>query len=216
MCNLCPIRVIPNYDIEGLPSSTTDYTHMKSLLSLLFWACLIVTWVACDDPSSAPSKEEHLTDTTVPSTSAPNDRTSEQAPQPRTILENVTGTYTYGDQEDPDNGGGYLVVEQLEDQQLKFQLDLNRGAPNFNSGYASGTMVLKGNTAIWTTEEYNMDGGTGCTISFLFTEDQVVIDQEQGSPVECGFGNGVLASGTYVKQNNKPIFREEGEERSNG
>lgn len=185
---------------------------MKSLLSLLFWACLIVTWIACDAPSSSLSEEKNLTDTTAPSTSVPNDGTSEQAPNSRAIPENVTGTYTYGDQEDPDSGGGYLVIEQLEDHQLTFQLDLNRGAPNFNSGYASGTMVLEGNTAIWTTEEYNMDGGTGCTISFLFTEDQVVVDQEQGSPVECGFGNGVLASGTYAKQDDKPIFRKEEEE----
>ena len=178
---------------------------------MLFWAFLTITWVACDGPANDPSNDGNGTDTTGTTTPKPDPETPEQSGTPRSIPENMTGTYTFGDQEDPDSGGGYLVVEQLEDQQMKFQLDLNRGAPRFNSGYASGTMTLTGNQAIWTTEEYNMDGGEGCTISFVFEADQVVVTQETGGPVECGFGNGVLATGTYAKQADAPIFRKEEE-----
>lgn len=182
---------------------------MKPLFLLLFGACLILTWTACDSPSTNTDPNGNSPDTTEVSSADP---TPEQGTPRATMPENVTGTYVFGDQEDPDRGGGYLVIEQLEDQQLKFQLDLNRGAPSFNSGFASGTIRLEGNKAAWTTTEYQvMEGeGEGCTISFVFEGDQVILTQE-GSPFECGFGHAVFAHGAYDKQNDQPIFRKDGE-----
>ena len=168
--------------------------HFIGLLGLL----LILALAACDDPKPQP-----------PAAGDPApDSTTAAAPAPPEVLpmpDNVTGTYVFGDQEGTE-GGGYLVVKQLEGDQIKFELDLNRGAPNFNSGTATGTLDLKGNRAEFTTTEYDMSGKT-CLISFVFQGDEVVVDQEQGSDMACGFGHAVYAHGTYKKINDQPTFR---------
>ncbi len=122
--------------------------------------------------------------------------------------ENITGTYIFGDQESAE-GGGYLVIEEQDNDSLKFELDINIGAPNYNSGTATGILKLENNTAVFKTSEYSEKDP--CAITFTFNNDHTIeLKQEKGSPFSCGFGNRVFANGLYVKQKEEAIFKYKG------
>lgn len=122
--------------------------------------------------------------------------------------ENITGTYVFGDQESPE-GGGYLVIERQENDSLKFELNINIGAPNYSSGTATGMMKLEKNVAVFGTREYSEK--EPCLITFTFNRDNsVLIKQDEGSSFSCGFGNRVFANGLYTKQKDEAIFGYEG------
>ena len=184
---------------------------MRPFILSTILALFAVAWTACDAPEPAPSTDP-VEDSTTTSTPAPINENSQfkENPNARAMPEDVSGTYIYGDQESSE-GGGYLAIKQLEDGRLKFELDLSNGAPSYHSGTITGTMELDGNTAVFTTREFVMqEGQVPCAISFLFQGDQIIVDQEQGSDMSCGFGQGVIADGTFDKQNSSPIFRYEG------
>ena len=120
------------------------------------------------------------------------------AEQPaRSDTNNFTGTYVM----DPDNeSGGTLMVIQLPDNKLKFDLECNRGAPSYNSGETSGTIAVKNATALFQTTEF----GGECKIRFEFQKNGVVISQT-GSDTDCGFGFGVHCDGKYrLKSRKRP------------
>jgi len=124
------------------------------------------------------------------------------------LPENLTGTYTFGDKEGA-KGGGYLVIERQEDDSLKFELDINIGAPNYNSGSLTGMLKLEGNTAVFNTSEYSKE--EPCAITFTFNSDNSIqLKQDEGSSFSCGFGNRVFANGVYAKQKDEAIFQYEG------
>lgn len=120
------------------------------------------------------------------------------AEQPaRSDADNFTGTYVM----DPgDKAGGTLMVIQMPDNKLQFDLECNRGAPSYNSGEASGTIAVKNATAIFRTTEF----GGECKIRFEFQKNGVVITQT-GSDADCGFGFGVRCDGKYrLKSRKRP------------
>lgn len=124
------------------------------------------------------------------------------------LPENITGSYVFGDKEGAE-GGGYLVIERQENDSLKFELDLNLGAPNYSSGTATGMLKLEDNVAVFKTSEYSPE--EPCTITFTFKSDNSIeINQDAGSPFSCGFGNDVFAHGLYKKQNEEAIFKYDG------
>lgn len=174
------------------------------LLALFAWAC-----DAPEGNDNTPNQP--VTDTLIPPSSGTSEYSSESSSdndaQARGLIEDVSGTYIMGDQEGTE-GGGYLAIQQLDDNQLKFELDLNNGAPNYHSGTAYGTITRDGNVAVYTTSEYAM-GGESCAISFVFEPDQVGVEQKQGSDMACGFGQGVIANGTFKKTSEEAIFRHE-------
>ena len=68
---------------------------------------------------------------------------------------NFTGTYVM----DLGNKVGCtLMVIQMPDEKLQFDLECNRGAPSYNSGETSGTIAVKNAIAIFQTTEF----GDGC------------------------------------------------------
>jgi hypothetical protein len=124
------------------------------------------------------------------------------------LSENITGTYIFGDKEGTE-GGGYLVIQKQADESLKFELDINIGAPNYNSGTATGTIKLEDNVAVFNTNEFSEE--KPCTITFTFNSDNSIeIKQGDSSPFSCGFGNQVFAHGLYKKQKDEAIFKYEG------
>jgi hypothetical protein len=123
---------------------------------------------------------------------------------------NFTGTYLFGEQGGTKRGGS-LVIEVQKENSLKFELDINIGAPNYNSGTAVGMIKLENNVAIFKTHEYVEETETPCTITFTFNKDHsILVTQNEGSPFSCGFGNNVFADGLFLKQNNAAIFKYEG------
>lgn len=165
----------------------------------LFFAFFVV---ACGNDSTSTE-----TDNTTDSTTDTTETTSvDNSSSPSTTMTgNVTGTYLWGDQEG-EGGGGYLAIEKQDDGSLKFELDITNGAPNYHTGTATGTMPLDGNVATFETTEFDGD----CKITFTFNDNSVEIKQVSGNDFECGFGQGVVAQGTYTKDKDEAIFKYEG------
>ncbi len=82
--------------------------------------------------------------------------------------------------------GAWLHTER-RGSELKFSLELNRGAPSYNSGEMSGELIVKNDLAIYQPSELPR-----CTMTFAFTGRTVKV-QQSGSDSDCGFGYGVMA-----------------------
>lgn len=170
----------------------------------LFLFLVVVTFLgACSNPAH-PAQNDHNNHQTDSSQTTDSTQLETSLPSTSTT---ITGTYTFGDQEGT-QGGGYLAIEQLEDNQLKFELDLNNGAPSYHSGSMTGTMTLENNVAVFTTSEYSEEDP--CKITFTFANNTITIEQEKGSEFSCGFGQGVVARGVYNKQQDQAVFKYEG------
>ncbi len=117
----------------------------------------------------------------------------------------LTGTFSY---ELPNNAGsGELKVNQLDDASLRFSLSVTGGPPAHNMGMMEGKATIRdGNVADIITNEY---GGT-CHLQLAFSGNQVVIKTLEGNPPVCGFGNNVIADGTYKLVDELDPFRGEG------
>ncbi len=112
----------------------------------------------------------------------------------------ITGTYSF---ELPNMvGSGELEVLDNGDGTIRFALVVVGPPPAHNQGYMEGTAKLTGNTATLTTAEY----GGKCAIDLSFGEDEVVAKTVSGGSSECGFGNNVMADGTYKRTSDTNPF----------
>ncbi|BDS09976.1 hypothetical protein [Aureispira anguillae] len=172
---------------------------MKPFIHLVI-TLAIFSFVACTGNTN-DTVDNNPTDSTTTTVDSPQLENIPNTPP------SITGTYIFGDQESA-KGGGYLAIEQQENDSLKFELDLNNGAPNYHSGSATGMMALKDNVAIFTTTEFSEEDP--CKITFTFQHNTITISQEKGSEFSCGFGQGVVARGVYTKQKEEAVFKYEG------
>ncbi len=112
----------------------------------------------------------------------------------------ATGTYAF---ELPNEAGsGELEVLDNGDETVRFSLTVVGPPPAHNQGYMEGTASLMGNTATITTTEY----GGKCVIDLTFGEEEVVVKTVTGGSAECGFGNNVMADGTYKRTSDTNPF----------
>jgi hypothetical protein len=116
----------------------------------------------------------------------------------------VTGTY--GFELPNDAGSGELKVLDNGDETIRFKLVVVGPPPAHNQGYLDGTAQLMGNTATITTTDF----GGKCVIELSFGADEVVAKTVTGGSAECGFGNRVMADGTYKLVDDLDPFRGEG------
>ncbi len=188
------------------------YTTIKILFALLTWSSFFFL-ASCDEATTSTDDGELVeqVDTPPPTSIDPNGTSEyyEQGNARSLSADEISGTYTYKNQDSPE-GGGYLVLKQLDNGRVKFELDINNGPPNYHSGTAVGEIELNGNSGVYTTSEYKTAGQQPCAISFMLVEGAVELTQEQGSDMSCGFGQGVVADGIYNKKNNKVLFQYEG------
>lgn len=175
------------------------------LITNFFLGLTTLLLVACD---SSPAGTTTTTTTQDSSDTVKIDSSTAKAVETSVLSEKVTGTYTFGDLEGAE-GGGHLVVEEQADASLKFELNLNIGAPNHSSGTLTGVLKVEDNVAIFNTSEYSEE--EPCAITFTFNSDNsILIKQNEGSSFSCGFGNRVFANGLFVKQKDEAIFKYEG------
>lgn len=74
--------------------------------------------------------------------------------------------------------------------EVKFHLELNRGAPSYNLGIASGEFTIKDYLGVYEQDDYG-----NCTLIFVFVGNKVQVKQvESESGTGCGFGFGVYAN----------------------
>lgn len=109
-----------------------------------------------------------------------------------------TGTWSW---KGPNHSSGVLRTMQTTSA-VRFQLELQRGAPTFNSGFIEGEFALVGTQGIFRGEkEYDE-----CEIIFNFEKSKVVLETDAVKN-RCGFGNGVIAQGNFFRRSKaKPTF----------
>ena len=107
--------------------------------------------------------------------------------------ESLTGSWYWNG---PAQSGGYLRTIQVKDK-LQFQLEVQRGAPSYNSGFIEGEFALQGAQGVFRPEAL-----PDCEIAFDFRKSMVVLSTAAGKN-ECGFGYGVSADGSYYLRNRK-------------
>jgi len=109
----------------------------------------------------------------------------------------ATGTWSWTG---PKESDGYLLTIQKKNR-VQFQLELQRGAPSYNSGFIEGEFELQGNKGSFRTDEFGY-----CEISFEIRKNEIVLTQPTNK-TDCGFGYGVYPEGTYkCISHKKPKF----------
>lgn len=98
---------------------------------------------------------------------------------------------------------GRIQVKALKTNKVVMTFGINKGAPSYNSGSFVDTLGYRNNRSI-----YQPDSAidSGCTITFDFTNGQVVVKEEAGTA--CGFGYGVVADGVFTKTaSGEPVLK---------
>lgn len=97
------------------------------------------------------------------------------------------------------NESGLWLLTHQSKNLVRFQLELSRGAPSYNSGWIQGAVELQNNVGHF---RESTDRGL-CEITFHFQKKRVELTQT-GEYVGCGFGYGVLATGVLQRTSYKP------------
>ena len=116
------------------------------------------------------------------------------------------GTYSFGDNE-CENGCGSLLIHPESDSSVIFYLEVNRGAPNYNSGAVKGKLFMSSENIY----EYNSNKFGACGLVFelddVFMKIKTIVNKNN-----CGFGFNVSADGLYkLLDNNVPEYYTNGE-----
>lgn len=110
----------------------------------------------------------------------------------------VTGTWEY---RGPAESGMWLMTFQTGNE-VRFQLEILRGAPSYNSGWIEGKFLLQGTSGIFRSSEYGK-----CAIKFEFKNLKVRLQEVSLEEQECGFGYNVHADGILtIKSRKMPKF----------
>lgn len=119
------------------------------------------------------------------------------------------GTYGYGTH--PDSGRtGYLKLYPNSDSTLIFSLDLNRGAPSYNSGELVGELILQSDTS-GSFSKNSLDDFIQCQLTFIRDDKSIWIHNTMEND-ECGYGHGVFSYGQYLlKDSSIPLSFTTGE-----
>ena len=113
------------------------------------------------------------------------------------VAGNATGTWEY---QGPAKSGMWLKTRQVG-HRVRFQMEIARGEPSFNSGWIEGQFELNGTSGVFETNEHGH-----CEIKFQFAHSSVHV-MESEEKQECGFGYNVYATGTLnLKNRKKPKF----------
>ena len=110
----------------------------------------------------------------------------------RTSTNKFVGTYSFGDNE-CENGCGRVLIHPESDSTALFYIDVNRGAPSYNSGALRGRIYKNSNdTYLFYSKEYGE-----CSLKITLNNNILSVSTEDGKN-ECGFGYAVRADGNYI------------------
>ncbi|GAB5518521.1 MAG: hypothetical protein RhofKO_07720 [Rhodothermales bacterium] len=112
----------------------------------------------------------------------------------------ITGTYDLS----APGQDGELKVSQLDNEMMQFELMIVGGPPAHNQGFMEGSAWLNNDltAATYSIDEY----GSICELAFAFDAEGVTIETLQGDSPSCGFGNRVMADGTYTRTSSDDPF----------
>lgn len=118
-----------------------------------------------------------------------------------------TGSWMHRGQNE---SGLWLDTEQNKNI-VKFQLEVSRGAPSYNTGWIQGEVEVKNNVGHF---KKTTDSGL-CEISFHFDAKRVELKQD-GDYYGCGFGYNVFVIGVLKRTSYKEPKFCSGDSRSGG
>lgn len=119
----------------------------------------------------------------------------------------VTGTWEYHGQA----GAGLWLKTEQTGNIIRFQLEISRGAPSYNSGWIEGEVEIHKNIGRF---QKTTESGL-CAIKFDFSSNRVELEQ-YGDYSGCGFGQNVFATGVLKRTSYKPPKFCYGDPRSGG
>jgi hypothetical protein len=108
----------------------------------------------------------------------------------------------------PAQSGMWLMTLQ-DGESVRFQLEIARGAPSYNSGWIEGSFALAGGKGVFRSS----DGA--CEIAFAFAAASVRVHEVPGKH-DCGFGFNVRADGTLLRTSGKAPRFAAGDPRTGG
>jgi hypothetical protein len=118
-----------------------------------------------------------------------------------TLTAKYAGHYSFGS--DLESGSmGNISIYPETDTTILFYVELNRGAPSYNSGTLYGRVAIRYGTGTFYTESQYSDDG--CKWIFDFTANNLTI-RTIDDQYACGFGHGVFIDGIFNKQATKAI-----------
>lgn len=100
------------------------------------------------------------------------------------------GLYTYGANAEKEAVGTLFIYPET-DSTVIFHLEIMKGPPSYNSGTATGSLLIAGDTATWSES-----AAAECKLRFRFTDSSAVIETIEDE--NCGFGGNVAADHTYT------------------
>lgn len=114
------------------------------------------------------------------------------------------GTYSFGT--DAEKGPtGTVHIYPVTRNSAIFYLEVNRGAPSYNSGRLLGEIVIEDGKATYTSSD------AGCVLNFNFSGDELTVAADEKKD-QCGFGHAVYPDHTYKRSNgNIPQYYLSGE-----
>jgi hypothetical protein len=107
--------------------------------------------------------------------------------------ENFAGTYN--------RELGAILIYPETDSTVLFYIDVNRGAPSYNMGALFGRMKVINESGVFESNIFK-SSDKGCKWKILFSKKELTIMTVEEA-YNCGFGNGVVADGTFKRASNK-------------
>jgi uncharacterized protein YecT (DUF1311 family) len=117
---------------------------------------------------------------------------------------NPTGYYSLDNKTETKNGETYgyfgdIELKEISKNKIVMRLFVCRGAPGYNSGTLTDTLVVINNKIVYTTE-YD----PSCKLIFTLYRLGIMVEQFADDPnFACGFGHAVDAYGFYKKKSSK-------------
>lgn len=93
---------------------------------------------------------------------------------------------------------GIWLKTRQQGNEVRFQLEILRGAPSYSTGWIEGTVGLKNGQGVFRSSEFGE-----CAIAFAFKDRSVRLTHPD-MQVACGFGHNVFAEGTLLRKSRVP------------
>ena len=117
------------------------------------------------------------------------------------------GVYNLKLNEGEDRGGMVYVYPET-DSTILFFMDLNAGAPSYNSGQIDGRIEINTGTGVFNDADF-----PDCKFKFSFIKDKLTVETVEDK-YDCPFGNRVSADGEFKRESSiNPEFYEIGGEK---
>jgi len=108
-------------------------------------------------------------------------------------------------------GSGEIITIYPEtDSTILFYIDICLGEPSYNLGSLYNRVIIKDSQGLFYSNQFSYQN-EGCKWLFAFSNDTLKI-RTIDNQYECGFGNGIIADGEYIRESSTiPEFFENGE-----